>query len=71
MEKLEPVSSRAIEIHTQGKPNYKVIFSTDSTDELLAKLFRDGLVIQVGGSGFEFECISDETYDLLIKTSAK
>ena len=69
--KTKPLSGKAIEIHTAGRPNYYVVFSTDKTDELMDKLIRDDLVKQVGASGFEFECNSDETFELLKKTSAK
>ena len=65
------VAGRAIEIHTKETANYKVIFSTNSTDELLDKMFRDNIVKHVGASGFEFECNSDLAYNMLIKTSAK
>ena len=71
MSNKKQVAGKAIEIHTEGKANYKVVFATNSTDELLDKMFRDKLIKQVGSSGFELECISDEAYNLVIKTSAK
>ncbi len=71
MSNTKPVTGTAIEIHTEGRANYKMIFATQSTDDLILKMSRDKLIKQVGASGFEFECISNEAFNLIIKTSAK
>ena len=69
--KTKTLSGLTMEIHTVGRPNYSIVFSTDKTDELMVKLIRDKLIKQIGASVFEFECNSDETFELLKKTSAK
>jgi len=63
------VAGYGVEIHTKDKPNYKVIFGTSRTDELLGKLVRDKMAIET--DAFNIECLNDDVYDALVDTSAR
>ena len=68
-QKYVKINGKTIEIHTQDQADYKVLFATKKTEELINKLIRDKTTKRI--NQYEYSCLNENITKALMQTSAR